>query len=575
MAVRDSPLAQPAEAGDTQFIQAPLLDDICRLVQGSVSGTVCSVLARVDNGPLLIGAPDLALHTQNLFQLPTTVEEALSRLQAHLAERFGFESCNSWPITTARGESLGTISLHYQDRRLEKPADTEVLRLASRLAALSIAQHAQRFGSHLDSITGLLNRSGLVTELDALVNAPEPAALAVVRIDLDGFHHINDALGGDAGDRLLGAAGRRLARLLAGRDLGARLGADEFVVVFTEQVDEHGLLHTARNLLEVLSEAYPVDNRELFLTVSIGVAMFPRHGDRSWELLRSASLAMREVKRRGGNGIEVFQKASSDRAVDRLEMESSLRQALETGELDLLYQPVFNSNGQVESFEALLTWRHPIRGPISPRQFIPIAEESGLIERIGSWVLQQVCITGARWRQAGLGGPRISLNVSARQFDQDNFVDAVATALALSGLPPQSLELELTESCVVQDLAQSAARMAQIRALGPTIAIDDFGTGYSSLSYLHKLPVDCIKIDQSFLRGIAEVDGSLPVIQGIVRLARSLKLTVVAEGVETIEELELIRLVGCDKAQGHLYGPPLRADEVQALLARSLPAVAK
>ena len=247
----------------------------------------------------------------------------------------------------------------------------------------------------------------------------------------------------------------------------------------------------------------------------------------------------------------------------------ALRRALENHEFELLYQPVVARDGRVQGLEALLTWRHPIYGTISPKQFIPIAEETGLIIDIGSWVIRQACLVGASWHRAGYQGARVSVNVSALQFERRDFLDTVATALALSNLPPERLELELTESYVMRDLPQSAARLAQLRDLGVSIAIDDFGTGYSSLSYLNKLPVDSLKIDQSFLRNLNQPEGSLPVLQSIVRLAHSMNLTVVVEGVETRAELELVRVLGCDKVQGHVYGPALRRAEMDALLERN------
>jgi len=575
MAIRESEFVQPAEAGKAHSNLGPILDDICRLVQGSAEGALCSMVLRVGGEPPLVVAPGLPADALRQFQQRRVAEERLDGLPAQLAEPWGFESCITSPVLSSEGELLGVIALHYTGRHAETPSDRELLGSASRLAAAAIEhQQLRRSEAGYDSITGLLNRSRFITELDALVSAPEPGELTLLRINLDRFHHINDALGGAAGDGLLGEAGRRLARTLDPGDLAARIGADEFLVVLTKRAGEQSALRAAGDLLETLRAAYHVDGKELFLTASIGVAVFPKHGRCAWDLLRCGSLAMRGVKRRGGNGVNVFQRESSDSAVGRLELESALRLALERGELDLMYEPVVSAQGKADSFEALLTWRHPIRGVIPPSEFIPIAEESGLIAHIGSWVILEACLAGAGWRRAGFRKAHISLNVSAPQFEQDNFVDTLAVALAISGFPPECLELELTESCVVRDLDRSAGRMAQIRDLGVSIAIDDFGTGYSSLSYLHKLPVNCIKMDQSFLRGIAEVDGSLPVIQGIVRLARGMHLTVVAEGVETLEELELVRLAGCDKVQGHLFGPPLRAEEVEALLARDMQAAA-
>ena len=254
--------------------------------------------------------------------------------------------------------------------------------------------------------------------------------------------------------------------------------------------------------------------------------------------------------------------------LERLQLENALRRALERGEFDLVYQPVVSMSGTVDALEALLTWRHPVHGNISPRRFIPIAEETGLIVQIGAWVIRRACLQGARWREAGYGNVCISVNVSARQFERGDFVETVADALAASRFPPESLELELTESYVMRNVPEAVRRMRQIRELGVSISIDDFGTGYSSLSYLSKLPVDSLKIDQSFLRRLLEPRGSLPVVQSIVRLAHGMHLWVVAEGVETVGELDLVRVLGCDKVQGHVYGPALGRDEAGELLAR-------
>jgi len=303
------------------------------------------------------------------------------------------------------------------------------------------------------------------------------------------------------------------------------------------------------------------------VTASIGVAIYPQHGRDAAELLRNADLAMYHAKNSGKNDVEVFRAEDHAAGLERLRLENALRRALENHEFELLYQPLAGADDRVEGLEALLTWRHPIYGTISPKQFIPIAEETGLIIDIGSWVIRQACLVGAAWNRAGYRRARVSVNVSALQFERRDFLDTVATALSLSHLPPDRLELELTESYLMRDLPQSAVRLAQLRDLGVSIAIDDFGTGYSSLSYLNKLPVDALKIDQSFLRHLDQPEGSLPVLQSIVRLAHSMNLVVVVEGVETRAELDLVRLLGCDKVQGHVYGPALRREEAEKLLA--------
>jgi diguanylate cyclase (GGDEF)-like protein len=412
---------------------------------------------------------------------------------------------------------------------------------------------------HYDALTGLPNRLCFIQLLDVALDAV-PEELAVLFIDLDRFQQINGALGYAAGDKLLQAVTSRL-RGLAGVDgLAGRVGGDEFAVVSSSKTEQY---------LDALRVPYQIDHHQLFVTASIGVAIFPKQGLNATELLRNADLAMCRAKASGRDAIEIFVPEDPTPVLERLQLENSLRSALENGELDLVYQPVVNMNGTVDALEALLTWRHPVHGTIPPRRFIPIAEEIGLIVPIGAWVMEQACIQGARWLKSGYRNACISVNVSARQFERRDFVAQVAEALRIAGFPAERLELELTESYLMRNLPESVYRMREIRELGVSISIDDFGTGYSSLSYLSKLPVDSLKIDQSFLRRLLEPKGSLPVVESIVRLAHGMHLVVVAEGVETEAELDLVRVLGCDKVQGHVYGPAVGPDEAGELLARN------
>ena len=480
------------------------------------------------------------------------------------------------PILSSDGARLGMAALEYEDGTSPKAGDEELLRLASRLAAMAIEQvkltDRLEFEARHDALTGLSNRSHFVELLQAsLADARrQPGVLAVLFIDLDRFKQINDTLGHALGDQLLKEVGARLKRLLAPGDLAGRMGGDEFTIVLTRQTDENAALETARLFLNVLRAPYRMDGTELYVTASIGVAVLAQHGDTAAELLRNADLAMYQVKNSGKNDLQAYQAENHVPGLERLRLETALRRALENREFDLRYQPVMNIDGSVSGLEALLAWKHPVYGAIPPKQFIPIAEETGLIIPIGSWVVRQACLDAARWHKAGYRFQRISVNISAIQLERRDFLETVAAALAISGLPPERLELELTESAVMRDVPQAAARMSHVRDLGVSISIDDFGTGYSSLSYLVKLPVDSLKIDQSFLRSLQQPDGSLPVIQGIVRLAHSMKLTVVAEGVETPGELDLVRVLGCDRVQGHLYGPSLSREGAEELLARGV-----
>ncbi|MGA2598041.1 MAG: EAL domain-containing protein [Bryobacteraceae bacterium] len=430
------------------------------------------------------------------------------------------------------------------------------------------------FEARHDRLTGLPNRFHF---MDLFESALERAIrrseiLALLFLDLDRFKQVNDTLGHLLGDRILQQVGFRLKALLPSpRDLAARMGGDEFMVVLTGLPDATAALLAANRILDELREAYRVDEYELFVTASAGISVFPQDGGDAPALLHRADLAMYRAKAEGGSKLQPFSSDLQGRAVELFALENDLRRAVERQELELSYQPLVTMNGELDGLEALLAWNHPRLGRISPCDFIPIAEESGLIVPIGSWVITQACVTGSKWRADGLRRVRVSVNVSALQFARSDFVDSVATALALTGFPAESFELELTETFVLRDIEESARRMRRIRNLGVNIAIDDFGTGYSSLSYLRRLPANSLKIDQSFLHDLVGPNGSIAVVQGIVLLAHSMGLKVVAEGVETEEQLQLLREAGCDKVQGHLYGEPLREAEARELLARAEP----
>ena len=571
------------------------LHRIVQMVEAQRPGTLCSVLLR--HGKLLFWTmapgfpPEMIRHSRPVKLTPDNTELHASPLarstmfwqsaqscpiwadRAHFAAQVGIASCSTMPIVSG-GALQGLLALHYRHGHARHEGDKELLQLAGRLAGLAIEQRKfterLEFQARHDSLTGLPNRAYFIELLEAaLADAQKRCSiLAILFIDLDRFKQINDTLGHTMGDRLLKEVGARLRRLLTEDDFAGRMGGDEFTIVMTRQPDEQSALRASEEFLKAFRAPHRIEANELFVTASIGLAVFPKHGASAADLLRNADLAMYHAKNGGKNDLEVFLAEDHVLDMERLKLENALRRALEHHEFELLYQPLVDMSGKVDGLEALLVWRHPLHGTISPKQFIPIAEETGLIIEIGSWVIRQACTQGAQWMKSGYPA-RISVNVSALQFERRDFVQTVATTLALSGFPAHCLELELTESYVMRDLPQYVQRMMQLRELGVSISIDDFGTGYSSLSYLNKLPVDSLKIDQSFLRGLQEPEGSLPVVQSIVRLAHSMNLMVVAEGVETPAELDLVRVIGCDKVQGHVYGPSLRQEEAEALLKRN------
>ena len=570
---------------------------VVHMIENQRPGVLCSVLLR--NGGALFwavaaGFPDETIRLSKPVRLSPERSEFVSAELARstifweevrdcpvwaersfFAAQMGISSCMSTPILSASGGLLGLLAMHYRQGKPRSAGDPELLQVAARLAALAIEQRKfterLEFQARHDSLTGLPNRAYFIELLEkALEEARERSGiLAVLFIDLDRFKQINDTLGHTMGDLLLKEVGGRLRRLLTEDDLAGRMGGDEFTIVMTRQPDEQTAIQAAEEFLKAFRAPHRIGGNELFVTASIGLSIFPKHGMTAADLLRNADLAMYHAKNGGKNDLEIFLAEDHVLDLERLHLENALRRALENHEFELLYQPLVNMDGTVAGLEALLVWRHPIHGTITPKQFIPIAEETGLIIEIGSWVIRQACAQGALWLKSGYPSARVSVNVSALQFERRDFVQTVATTLALSGFPAERLELELTESYVMRDLPQYVRRMTQLRDLGVSISIDDFGTGYSSLSYLNKLPVDSLKIDQSFLRGLQEPEGSLPVVQSIVRLAHSMNLTVVAEGVETVAELDLVRVLGCDKVQGHVYGSSLRQEEAEALLKRN------
>ena len=575
--------------------QRTILEALVHMVEAQRPDALCSVLLKKEDALVWSAAPSFPNEIFRLFQpiraARGSADLAASDLtgssfywehlrdcpvwadRALLAGQLEIESCLTMPVRSARGALLGLIALHYRRGESKNPADQDLLQLASHLAAVALEQRKLyewlEFQARHDSLTGLPNRLYFMELLEAALAeaGSRSGTLAVLFIDLDRFKQINDTLGHPMGDRLLKEVGARLRRLLSADDLAGRMGGDEFIIVLTRQPDEQSAMQASAEFLQAFRAPYRIEGNELFVTASMGVAIYPKHGDTAAELLRNADVAMYRVKNNGKNDVVLFLDQDQAAGLIRLRLENALRRALENGEFSLIYQPVVDMSGSVDALEALLTWKHPLYGSISPKQFIPIAEETGLIVEIGTWVIQQACMAAAEWHRAGHSDTRVSVNVSTRQFERREFVETVASALAVSGLPARGLVLELTESYVMRDLAQSVERMSKIRSLGISIAIDDFGTGYSSLSYLNTLPVDSLKIDQSFLRTLHEPDGSLPVVQGIVRLAHSMNLTVVAEGVETRGELELVRLLGCDKVQGHIFGPTLGLPQVKTLLA--------
>ena len=424
--------------------------------------------------------------------------------------------------------------------------------------------------AHHDALTGLPNRALLGDRaLQAMAHAKRggrPTALLVV--DLDRFKLINEGYNHAAGDALLRLVADRLRGAVREGDTIARLGADEFGVLATDLARPDDVLTVVRKIQDSMRSPFLLDRRELRVTVSIGASIFPRDGEEFDILLSNADAAMQRVKAEGRNGFQFYARAMTRQATDRLELENELRLALERGDLELYYQPqVVFANGRIIGAEALMRWRHQGRGWISPLQFVPIAEESDLIYPLGEFALVQSCRQVKNWDDAGYRPLRIAVNVSARQFRDPGFAETVERALRAAELDPGRLDLELTEGILVEKREEAVAILKRLKALGVQIAVDDFGTGYSSLSYLSRLPIDCLKIDRSFVNRVNEHGHDAAIAQAVISLAHSLGLRVVAEGVETAEQMGFLSAHGCDEGQGYLYSPAVRADAMANLLA--------
>jgi diguanylate cyclase (GGDEF)-like protein/PAS domain S-box-containing protein len=417
--------------------------------------------------------------------------------------------------------------------------------------------------AHHDGLTNLPNRELFQERLKQSLESEKP--VAVLCIDLDLFKNVNDSLGHPIGDRLLRLVADRLRSQVRGNNLAARLGGDEFAVILSSDVSPNEASDFAARLIKTLSAAYDIDGNEVVIGASIGIAISPGDGATSEELMRNADLALYRAKEEGGGLHRFFEREMDRKAQRRRDMELDLRRAFANGEFELHYQPLVDiATDRISGFEALLRWRHPDKGMISPAEFIPVAEDIGLIVSIGEWVLREACAEAVKWPSE----VKVAVNLSPVQFRSRNLVQVVISALAQSGLSPDRLELEITESLFLAETEANLAILHQLRELGVRISMDDFGTGYSSLSYLRSFPFDKIKIDRSFVKDLAKRPDCVAIVRAISGLGRSLNITTTAEGVETIDQLDWLRAEGCNQVQGFLFSAAKPASEIEQLLVR-------
>ena len=454
------------------------------------------------------------------------------------------------------------------ERALRVQVETLENVVAARTETLEAANRQLRHLATHDALTGLPNRVLLDDRLaQAMAHANrdgQPFALLVV--DLDRFKLINDSLGHRAGDVVLDEVSRRLSSVVRDIDTVARTGGDEFIVVISPSAVPDDAVAIAHRARDALRAPLRVSGVELHVTCSIGVAYYPTDANSSDSLIARADAAMYCAKQRGRNNVQRFAAGMDAVTVGRVNLESDLHAAIESGQFELYYQPKADTqSGDVYSAEALIRWRHPQRGLILPDDFIPLAEECGLINEIGAWVLKEACRQCAEWQRNGLPALRVAVNVAATQFRRGDLLEVIRGAVESAGLEPRFLEIELTETAVMTNPEESAAILEQLSRMGVLVSVDDFGTGYSSINYLRRFPIDKLKIDRSFVRDLdCEVDASI--VQAIISLAHSLRLKVVAEGVETPDQLQFLRSLGCDQYQGYHFSAPLPAGEFAALL---------
>ncbi|KAF0216924.1 MAG: PAS/PAC sensor-containing diguanylate [Geobacteraceae bacterium] len=475
---------------------------------------------------------------------------ALTGKPAHF-EKYS-RAMNKYFEVTAYSPKKGFFATTFDDVTGRKQAENQIQRLV-----------------YYDSLTSLPNRLLLHDHLEhALAQAARDGRIAaVLSCDLDHFKVVNDTLGHTSGDRLLKAVSARLATRVRRADTLSRMGGDEFVIILSGVHRLEDVAHAAQHLLDGLTSPFEVDGQEVFVSASIGIALYPCDGDDADSLLKNADIAMYHAKEAGRNCYRFYAAEMNVKSEQRMAMETSLRYALERKEFFLHYQPWLDlKTGRITGMEALLRWQHPERGVIPPDMFIPMTEETGLILPIGEWVLHTACLQLKALHEAGFPALRMAVNLSGRQLKHYNLAGTVARVLAETGVDPTCLELELTESSIMENIKETTTKLHAIREMGITLAIDDFGTGYSSLSYLKRFPIDKLKIDRSFVCDIPTNPDDVAITRAIIAMARSLKLKVIGEGVETEEQMAFLREHGCDEIQGYHISRPVPAEELQVLL---------
>ena len=554
------------EEGDMQGIFAPGLPDgylqAMRHTPLSTENGTCAAAAA-------LGQPAMATDVATSTFWRALRDTALDN---------GIRSSVAVPIFSGTGQVLGTVGLMRRHVRQTTSAELGLLKRIANLAALAMEQHhlAQRlvYQAQHDPLTGLTNRAALNSWFAQILKqiSRMPAPGAYMLLDLDRFKQVNDSMGHPLGDRLLQAVADRLRESVRDSDILSRVGGDEFVLVMPEIQDENDAVRAAGRILDAFKVPFAVDSRNLQMDVSIGITLFPQDGSDPTELHRNADIAMYVAKNKGGSRFHLFDAEMQEAVVQRLQMENDLRKAMERNEFELHYQPQLDLvSNRLVVLEALIRWNHPQRGRISAERFISVAEESRLIIPIGRWVLAEACRQSIAWQAEGLPPIRVAVNASAVQFSETDFAEIVQEILDQTGLDPCLLEIEITETVVLKDLEKACSNLQRLKDMGVTTTLDDFGTGYSSITYLRRMPLDCLKIDKSFIRDLEIVPGlkdcrNTNFVQAFATLARNLNLHLVAEGIETEAQSRVLKELGYTIGQGFLFSVPLSASGAGKLM---------
>ncbi|MEH7505274.1 EAL domain-containing protein [Neobacillus drentensis] len=573
-----------------------VLEEIVILVENASDEGLCSIHLVNENGTSLIlgAAPNLpseyhdnilniligpkvgscgtAAYFNRLIIASDIANDPLWKKSKDIALKQRLRACWSSPICDSHEIVLGVFGMYYDRPYIPTERDKQIIKKATYLTSVVIQHYRTEekinFLSFHDELTGLANRSLFDEKVNIaikLYKKEEGKLLGILYFDLDQFKRINDYLGHKVGDQMLKKVAERIQKCVRNHDLVSRQGSDEFTILL-EHVSKQEVTLIANRISDAFSLPFFLDGHEVFITPSIGISLFPKDGKNADELISKADIAMYHAKKNGRNNFQYYNPNLGTKNYDRLEIENELRKAIEKNEFILHYQPIINlSTNKITGVEALIRWENPFRGKVPPDHFIPIAEETGMIIPIGEIVLKKACYQMKKWQDSGFFLSTISVNISIRQFFQPNLVPMIAQIIKETAIDPMSLTIEITES-MTMDVETASTILHDLKSLGVNISIDDFGTGYSSLSYLKKFPIDYLKIDRSFISDIAKNKDDENIATTILLMAHNLGLSVIAEGVETNEQLGVLRQHRCKEAQGFLFSKPLPAKEMRQLL---------